>query len=139
MSKIAEQRAALHQVQGLVERLDDRMEGIKATSRATLNAISSQSNATHASIMSLRGLGEQIMGFISSFPKEIRDLLQGIMKSDWRTYQAILQIQQRLAQSPTSLHDSDIRFTNALGEYRELPYEYFCQWEVCVLYNSLGL
>ena len=72
------------------------------------------------------------MGFVRTFPYEIRELLQSIVQADWRTYQAVLQIQERLARSPTTLHDSNIQFTNVLGEYRELPYEYFCQWEVCI-------
>ena len=118
ISKIAEQRAALHQVHGMVEHIEDRMEDVEATSQAKLDAISSKSDATHASVMSLRNLAEQVMAFVGTFPREIRDLLYTIMQADWRTYQAVLQIQERLAHSPSSLHDSNIQFTNALGEYR---------------------
>ena len=128
MSKIAEQRAKLHQVQSSVERIDNRMEGMENNSRA----ICSKLDETYLSVTSLRSLGEQIMAFIRTFPHEICDLLQGIMQANWRTYQAVMKIQERLAQLPTSLHDSNIQFTNVLGEYRELPYEYFCQWEVRV-------
>lgn len=128
MSKIAEQRATLHQVHSSVERIENRMEGMESSSRAVCSKI----DETHLSVTSLRSLGEQIKAFIRTFPHETRDLLQGIMQADWRTYQAVMQIQARLAQSPTSLHDSNIQFTDVLGEYRELPYEYFCQWEVRV-------
>ena len=128
MSKIAEQRATMHQLHQSVERIENRMEGVESSSRA----LSSKVDETHLSVTSLRSLGEQIMGFIRTFPHEIRDLLQSIVQADWRTYQAVLQIQERLARSPTALHDSNIQFTNVLGEYRELPYEYFCQWEVRV-------
>lgn len=128
MSKIAEQRATLHQVYSSVERIENRMEGMESSSRA----ICSKIDETHLSVTSLRSLGEQVVAFIRSFPHEIRDLLQVITQADWRTYQAVMQIQERLAQSPTSVHDSNIQFTNVLGEYRELPYEYFCQWEVRV-------
>lgn len=128
MSKIAEQRATLHQTHISVRRIESRIEGLASNFRA----VSSKVDQTHLSVMSLRSLGEQIMAFIRTFPHEIRDLLQSIVQAEWRTYQAVLQIQERLARSPTSLHDSNIRFTNVLGEYRELPYEYFCQWEVCV-------
>lgn len=126
MSKIAQQRAIMHQLHESVERIENRIEG-------TSRALSSKIDETHLSVMSLRFLGEQIKGFIRTFPLEISDLLQSIVQADWRTYQAILQIQERLARSPTALHDSsNIQFTNVLGEYRELPYEYFCQWEVRV-------
>ena len=128
MSKIAEQRAAMHQVHESVEHIESRMEGVESNSRA----ISSKVNETHLSVISLRCLGEQIKGFILTFPREIRELLQSIVQADWRTYQAVLQMQECLARSPTALHDSNIQFTNVLGEYRELPYEYFCQWEVRV-------
>ena len=128
MSKIAEQRATIHQLHESVERIENKMESVESNSRA----LSSRVDKTHLSVMSLRSLGEQIMGFIRTFPHEIRDLLQSIVQADWRTYQAVLQIQERLARSPTALHDSNIQFTNVLGEYRELPYEYFCQWEVRV-------
>ena len=120
ISKIAEQRAALHQVHGIVEHVKDRMEGVEATSQAKLDAISSKSDATHASVISLRNIAEQIMAFVGTFPREIRNLLYTIMQADWRTYQAVLQIQERLAHSPSSLHASNIQFTNALGEYRVL-------------------
>ena len=118
ISKIARQRAALHQVHGTVEHIEDRMEGVEATSQAKMDAISSESDATHASVMSLRNLAEQVMAFVGTFPREIRDLLYTIMQANWRTYQAVLQIQERLAHSPSSLHSSNIQFTNALGEYR---------------------
>ena len=133
ISRVVENRAALRQVQGFVEHIDDRVERIEATSQVRLDAISSKSDAIQASLMNLRSLGDQIMAFVRSFPDEIRELLHKIVQVDWRTYQAVLQIQDRLDRSPTSLHDSNIHFTNVLGEYRELPYEYFCHWEVRAL------
>ena len=75
---------------------------------------------------------DQILSFIRTFPQDIRERLQVLTQSDWRTYQAVLQVQDQIARSPTSLQESDIHFTNVLGEHRTLPYEYFCQWEVCV-------
>lgn len=137
ISKVVENRAALQQVQGFVEQIEDRMEGMRATSQAKLDAISSKSDALQVSVMSLRDLGEQVMVFVRTFPREIRQLLNTFMQVDWRTYQAVLQIQERLSRSPTSLHDSNIKFTNVLGEYRELPYEYFCHWEVRMLPSQI--
>ena len=126
MSKINDHRTALGHVHNYVERIDTRMEGVESSARA----ICSKFDETHLSVTNLRSLVEQIMAFINIFPHDIRKLLQGIIQADGRTYQAVVQIQERLARSPTSLHDSNIQFTNVLGEYRELPYEFFCQWEV---------
>ncbi len=131
MTKVAEHRAGLHQVQKTVDNIEGRMEGIETARHDEFKAVSSKAEETQSSLTSLRNLGEQIMSFIRTFPQEIRDLLQSIVQSDWRTYQAVLQIQDRLARAPSSLHDFNIRFVNALGEYRELPYEHFCHWEVC--------
>lgn len=103
-------------------------EGI--ATRARLDAISSDTNATQASVTSLQTLAEQITGYIRTFPQSVPDPLQAPVQSNWQMYQVLLQIQQTISRSPTSLHASSIRFTNALGEYRELPYEYFCHWEV---------
>lgn len=130
MSMITEQRAALHKVHDIAEHVENRLGNLDSTTQARLDATSSKSDATYNSVMSLRNIGEQIGLFIRSFPREIRDLLHAILRADFRTYQAVLQIQESISRAPSSLHGSDIRFTNALGEYRELPYEYFCHWEV---------
>ena len=93
-------------------------------------AIADKIEATNTSVVSLRTLGNQIMDFLKTFPREIRDVLQKIMQADWRTYQAVLRIQEHLARSPSSLNESNLQFTNALGEFSLLPYEHFCHWEV---------
>ena len=111
MSKIAEQRAILRQCHDSVQRIESRIEGVEISSRT----VSSKVDETHLSMMSLRSLGEQIMAYIRTFPHDIRDLLQSMMQADWRTYQAVLQIQEHLARSPTSLHDSNIQFLMSIS------------------------
>ena len=130
MLKIAEHRATVLHVQKQVESLKDNMTEEGTATRARLDAISSDTNATQASVTNLRTLAEQITVYIRTFPQNVRDALQGPMQSNWQMYQILLQIQRATSRAPTSLHASNIRFTNALGEYRELPYEFFCQWEV---------
>ena len=132
MSKVLQNRAALRHVHSVVESIESKMHGIEETSRANFEAMSAKCDATAVSVLSLRTLGQQILTFLSTFPQEIRDLLQSIVQADWRTYQAVLHLQQCLARSPTSVHESNIRFTDVLGEYRELPYEFFSRWEVCI-------
>ena len=130
MSKIAEHRATVLHVQNQLDSLKVNVIEEGTATRASLNAISSDTNATQTSVTNLRTLTEQIAGYIRTFPQNVRDALQAPMQSNWQMYQVLLQIQQAVSRAPTSLHTSNIRFTNALGEYRELPYEYFCHWEV---------
>ena len=130
LSKVAEHRAAMHTVQASVEQLKDGVAEVGVDMRGRLDAISSLADATKVSIISMRSLGEQILAYIRTFPIEIRSLLRTIVQNNWHMYQVLLQVQQNTSRPPTSQHASNIRFTNVLGEYRELPYEYFCQWEV---------
>lgn len=120
-----EQRAALHQVHSTVERIESRLNDVETTSRAKLDNISSKGDTLHRSENSLSSLAEQVKAFISSFPQEIRSLLYTIIQADWRTYQAILQIQERLAISRSGLHYSNIHFTNALVNTGNCPMSTF--------------
>lgn len=78
MSKIAEQRATLHQVHDSIECVESKMEGVDSSCRAVLSKV----EETQISVMSLRSLGEQITAFIRTFPHDMRDLLQSIMQVD---------------------------------------------------------
>lgn len=148
MSKVAEHRATLHKIQdGIVEvedkvsragaAFDKRLEGIenniiqaRETSNRGFDEIVAKVKGTQTSVMSLRSTGEQILKCLGTFPKEMRELLQKILCANWQMYQILINIQQSTARSPTGLLESNIRFEDALGDYRELPYEYFRHWEV---------
>lgn len=58
MSKVLENRAALRHVHGIVEDIENRMEGIEATSKANQETTLIKSDAINTSIVSLRSLGE---------------------------------------------------------------------------------
>ena len=148
MSKAAEHRAALHKVQDGIVQIEDKMsragaafdrrlDGIendmsqaREASSRRLDGMGAKIGDTQASVMSLRSTGEQILKFLRTFPREMRELLENILRTNWQTYQVLLRIQQSTTRSPTGLLESNIRFENALGEYRELPYEFFRHWEV---------
>ena len=130
MSKIAQQRASLQGIQNQVEQLKDGLNDQAAANRARLDAISSTTDATQASVLGLRSLGDQIMQYISTFPRDIRDLLRKILRSNWQIYQVLLLLEAKIAPNPTMLLGSNIRFEDALGVYTELPYEFFRHWEV---------
>jgi hypothetical protein len=42
----------------------------------------------------------------------------------------LLAVLQNIPATPTALVASNIKFTDALDRYRELPYDYFRKWDV---------
>ncbi|KAL8951486.1 MAG: hypothetical protein Q9222_002540 [Ikaeria aurantiellina] len=125
-----EHRVALKDIQNAVKDLDIKMSSTAVAAEGGLRTLSDKISESNTSVHSLRSIGEQILDFVKTFPQEIRARMQTIAQADWRTYEAVLQLQEHVAHAPTSLHDSNIQFTNVLGEHRSLPYEYFCHWEV---------
>lgn len=148
MSKVAEHRAILHKVQDRIVQVDEkvsragavfdkRLEGIennmtqaREISSRGFDEIVAEVKGAQTSVLSLRSTGEQILRCLRTFPREMRELLQKVLFCNWQMYQILLKIQQSTVRSPTGLLESNIRFEDALGEYRELPYEYFRHWEV---------
>jgi hypothetical protein len=130
MVKVAKHRVAMNQMQVQIRAVDQRIVEADAASQSKLSCISSKLDTTYNSVVSIRGLCEQLRDYFGTFPQEIQGHLQRIMNSNWQIYQILLQIQQSLRRGPTSLLETNIRFEDALGEYRELPYEYFRHWEV---------
>jgi len=86
--------------------------------------------SAHTSLVTLRILNSQIVGFLRSFPTELRTLLDTVIRTNMRMYVMLLSIHERISTSPTLLLQSNIRFENALGVTQELPYEWFRSWEV---------
>lgn len=148
MSKVAEHRATMHKIQDGIVQLDEKVSGARAAfdqrfygiennmtlageaSSRRFDEIGARVKDTQTSVMSLRSIGEQVLRCLGTFPKEMRELLQNIMCANWQMYQVLLKIQHNTARSPTGLLESNIRFEDALGDYRELPYEFFRHWEV---------
>lgn len=130
---VADTRAGVDRLHEKIGYLSNDLREADTTGREKLDALSAKADTTQASIMSLRSLGEQVMDYIGQFPKEIRDFLRTILQSNWQIYRVLLQVQQHISQNPTGLLDSNIKFEDALGEYKELPYEYFRHWEVLSL------
>lgn len=72
---------------------------------------------------------KQAVEFVTSFPSELRELLQKILALNFKIYNLLLHPQSPI-KSPSLLLESNIRFEDALGRFRELPYEWFRYWEV---------
>ncbi|KAF8248008.1 hypothetical protein K440DRAFT_549882 [Wilcoxina mikolae CBS 423.85] len=111
--------------------INTRMRSLEVNAKCNtsqLEAISSSTQSIRSSIVSLRGVGEQLKQFLSSFPVEVRDMLRAILQTNFQIYNLLHA--QTVAQSPTLLLQDNIRFEDALGVVRELPYEWFRDWEV---------
>ena len=130
--RLEQQKVVLSQIEHTGGSIEHKIDRLATVANANSEAMAKKIELANTSITNLRALGSQIMEILKTFPQEIRDLLQSITQADWRTYQAILRIQEHLTRSPSSLNETNIHFTNSLGEYSSLPYQYFCQWEVRV-------
>ena len=130
LSKAAEYRSSLNSMERQITNMGDRIQHAARTADQKLEALSSDVTATKTEVMSLRGIGQQFMTFVTAFPVEMRDLLQRILQSNWQIYHILLSIQQTPTPSPTQLLDTNIQFEDAMGELIPLPYVYFRHWEV---------
>ena len=101
-----------------------------ACSNRRLNDISSATSSIQTSIMSLRDLGEQVTRFMSTFPAEIRGLLQKILRTYLEIHWLLLRSHNSVSASPSLLCQSNIQFEDALGRVKGLPFEWFRHWEV---------
>jgi hypothetical protein len=130
MSKILEYRNDINRVDASLQDAKEKAHHAQQSMNNHLEAISTTTRGTHSSVMSLRNIGGQLLAFFDTFSTEARKVLQKILQTDLRTYHLLLQVQRDIAASPTGLLKSNIEFEDALGRYRELPYEYFRYWEV---------
>ena len=121
-------QVSLQQIQATINEMDDNLGIVTHEASVHEGDVSEKLDAIPTSVFSLRTLGEQISRFIGTFRREICERLQVISQADWKTYQTILQVRNCISRSPTSLQNSNIQFTNVLGEHRSLPYDYFCHW-----------
>jgi hypothetical protein len=96
-----------------------------------LNTISRAMTSAQITLISLRDTGLQVRQFLRTFPTELRGLLQSILRTNMHMYFMLLNIQSHVSTSPSLSLQSNIKFEDALGVVRELPYEWFRHWEVC--------
>jgi hypothetical protein len=108
----------------------DILDGNTTSSIKQIDSLFCSAKSVHSSMISLKNIGEQIVQFIATFPAEIRDLLRRTIHTNLQLYHLLLHSQSNVSQPPTLLLQSNIRFEDALGRSRELPYEWFRNWEV---------
>lgn len=131
--KIAEHHTILYSVQERTQSMDDRTKLAQAADHEILESIYAgvdrMEHMDH-SVVQARHFGQHVMDHLNAFSGKIQGLLQAVLQSNLQTYQLMLQMQQNIPPRPTNLLESNIRFEDALGEIKELPYEYFRHWEV---------
>lgn len=128
--KIAEHHTMLHSVQERTQSMDDRTKLSQTADQEILESIDAGVDRLDHSVVQARQFGQQVIDYLNAFSGKIQRLLQAVLQSNLQTYQLMLQMQQSMPPRPTNLLESNIRFEDALGEIKELPYEYFRHWEV---------
>lgn len=117
-----------------LESVDNKLSGVlQNLSELTLNL-----HSTQTSLASLRTLGLQVLAFLRAFPSELQSLLKMIIRTNMQMYVLLLGISERIGASPTLLLQSNIKFEDALGVRRELPFEWFRSWEVRETIKAVG-
>ncbi|KAL8718286.1 MAG: hypothetical protein Q9225_004564, partial [Loekoesia sp. 1 TL-2023] len=128
--KIMEHRNQLDRVERDIHNIDHRLEHERVANEQKLDEIHTTADQSRSAILSLRNLSDQIIAFIGSFPRELRDFMRRTLQDNYNMYHVLLQIQSSITARPTTLLDSDIKFEDALGRISNLPYDYFRYWEM---------
>lgn len=119
-----------------MNQLDSKAETLSTQIEACSDQIAASRAAFETSVVSVRDIGRQILCFINSFPREIRALLQKILRTNIQTYYLLLHFQNNLTSNPSISSGRNICFEDALGRSQRLPYEWFKHWEVHVTYQN---
>ncbi|KAI9836029.1 MAG: hypothetical protein M1819_001640 [Sarea resinae] len=129
MAKVVEYRDNSHRERRQIQMIASEVADVRSGLTSRFDRMSATVSATQSSVLGLQSIGNRVATFIATFPSEIRDLLRSIVGTNITMYRVLLQLQQGIAKSPTSLLQSNIKFEDALGRKRELPYEYFRHWQ----------
>ncbi|OAL48500.1 hypothetical protein IQ07DRAFT_102796 [Pyrenochaeta sp. DS3sAY3a] len=113
----------------VMNRLDSKADALSAQIEVCSDQIAASRAALESSVVSVKNIGRQILSFINSFPREIRSLLQKILRTNIQTYYLLLHFQNNLTSNPSFSSGSNICFEDALGRSQQLPYEWFKHWE----------
>ena len=115
-------------IQSIAERArcTEAMIGQAAQEATTdMTTVRSDTASVRSSVVHMSNIGQQLLSFLGSFQSEMRQKIGRLLSLNWLMYQMLLVMQQNISRSPTGLLQSNIRFEDAMGEPKELPYEYF--------------
>ncbi|KAL8747168.1 MAG: hypothetical protein Q9190_000932 [Brigantiaea leucoxantha] len=129
VEEAAKHQSILQDVQKRLQQAENRSREVYEMHHAKLNTISSKVDTVQDSIMRFRSLGGQVVGYLSIFPFRIQGLLRAILQTNVQSYQILVQMKEGTLRNPAAHLESDIKFEDALGQIRYLPYEHFRYWE----------
>lgn len=130
MTKIVEHRAGLDQLGGRIQQVENRASEAESASISRLDSLSLKADRIQSSLFNLRSFGEQVLQVFAKFPNDVQGLLQKIMCTNMQIYHLLVQVQHSISTSPSVSLELNIRFEDALGRVKILPYDYFRYWEV---------
>ena len=113
----------------VVRRLDEVRDD-RAKVRRGISDVAVAVGSVSKSLAQICTMGTQVLAILRTFPSELRILLDKVLRTNMQMYAILLKIQRKVAASPTLALHSNIRFEDALGEIRSLPFEWFRHWEV---------
>lgn len=122
--------AKIDQTASKIDAMNARIEETNDTTHDKIDRLSTKVEQVQTSVSSVRSVAKQAFDFLVSFSREAQETMRATIQSDWQIHRVLLDVQDRIAQTPTGLLNSNIKFENALGEYWEFPYEVFRHWEV---------
>ena len=130
--KLVQHHTALHAIEDRTRAMDERTRLAQTNDHDLLTTVNAKVDSVNHSVVQTRNLGQQVMKYLGTFSKRFQGPLRAILQSNLQMYQLLLQIQRNIGPQPSNLLESNIRFEDALGEIKELPYQYFRHWEVGV-------
>ena len=128
--KVTEHHYIQQLTQERAQSMNHQIQLTQAADHEMLESICDRVDKMDRSVVQASRFGQQMMTHVDRFSGRIYGLLQAILHSNFETYQTLLQQQRDVPPRPTNLLESNIRFEDALGEIKELPYAYFRHWEV---------
>ncbi|KAL8639087.1 MAG: hypothetical protein Q9226_008918, partial [Calogaya cf. arnoldii] len=112
-----------------IDAMNVKIEETNDATHDKIDRLSTKVEHVQTSVSSARSVAKQVFDFLISFSREAQETMRAIIQSNWQIYRVLLEVQDKVAQAPTGLLNSNIKFENALGEYWEFPYEVFRHWE----------
>ncbi|KAJ9665093.1 hypothetical protein H2201_004753 [Coniosporium apollinis] len=127
--KVVEQQEFLKETKKAIN--DSKEEFLMpADSSESVRAYASMSSVLKRRVVSRRTANESSIVWLANFSKEVLDYLKRLHNSNIEIYEALLRIQESVSRAPSGLLSDDIKFVDALGRERSLPYAYFRHQEV---------
>jgi hypothetical protein len=95
-----------------------------------LRRVSNTTNAIKTELISFFTLVAQFVHMFYYMFRQVRGILEQIVRSNLKIYSTVRAIHARILRSPTWDQPDLFRFEDVLGRSYSLPYEYFCRKQI---------